>query len=99
MTSAVSTLSTSSTPPFSTCGSVLGKFQQLTVQRLWRGPCPCHALLRARAPTLLERIIVRSLLIYLLHLMVFLSLAGRDGSERWNSRRCPTFDRLFTSAN
>jgi hypothetical protein len=34
-----------------------------------------------------------------LHLMVFLSLAGRNGIERRNSRRGPTFNRLFTSAN
>ena len=30
---------------------------------------------------------MRSLLIYLLHLMVFLSLAGLDGIERRNCRR------------
>src|ERR1700675_371696 len=83
----ISTLLTASTPPFSTSRSVLPKFEQLTVLRLWSGPCLCHSLLRARAPKPPEVKVVRSLLIYLLHLMVFLSLAGLDGNERRNSRR------------
>ena len=48
---------------------------------------PLYSLLRARAQKLLEAIIVRSLLVYLLHFMVFLSLARRNGSVRRNSRR------------
>jgi hypothetical protein len=66
---------------------VLPKIQQLTVVRIWCESCPCHSLLRVRAPKLLEAIIVRSLLVYLLHFMVFLSLAGRNGIERRYSRR------------
>jgi hypothetical protein len=66
---------------------VLPRIQQLTVVQVWCESCPCHSLLRVRAPKLLEMIMVRSFLVYLLHFMVFLSLSRRNGIERRYSRR------------
>ena len=54
---------------------------------VWCGSCPLELVVESRALKLLEAIIMPSLLIYLLHFMTFLGLAGRNGIVRRNSRR------------